>query len=153
MAALYCVFFGYAGKYLNCIWWFFYYPMKKVKLFNIIIDNQTCLCNVFSASAGLSFLQFCNLNSFRTKFILGFSFFMGISMPQYFREYVRGPQPGHIHGSSRWVRFLTISFLIFFSLLHEYDHSCIASTKLHRYKFTVHHALLTWSVVISTKQA
>ncbi|CAN6723149.1 unnamed protein product [Malus baccata var. baccata] len=39
------------------------------------------------AAAGLGFLQFCNLNSFRTKFILGFSFFLGISIPQYFREY------------------------------------------------------------------
>ncbi|KAK8641297.1 hypothetical protein V6N13_010711 [Hibiscus sabdariffa] len=36
------------------------------------------------------FLQFCNLNSFKTKFILGFSFFMGLSVPQYFREYFHG---------------------------------------------------------------
>ncbi|KAK4745648.1 hypothetical protein SAY87_011960 [Trapa incisa] len=77
MAALYCLFFGYA------------------------------------ASAGLSFLQFCNLNSFRTKFILGFSFFMGVSMPQYLREYVMGPRPGHIHGGSSW--FKDISIIIFMS--------------------------------------
>uniref|UniRef100_A0A9I9DXG9 Uncharacterized protein n=1 Tax=Cucumis melo TaxID=3656 RepID=A0A9I9DXG9_CUCME len=38
-------------------------------------------------SSGLGFLQFCNLNSFRTKFILGTSFFLGFSIPQYFREY------------------------------------------------------------------
>ncbi|KAK6938566.1 Nucleobase cation symporter 2 family [Dillenia turbinata] len=35
------------------------------------------------ASAGVNYIQFCNLNSFRTKFILGFSLFMGISVPQY----------------------------------------------------------------------
>lgn len=54
----------------------------------------------FAAAAGLGFLQFCNLNSFRTKFILGFSFFLGISIPQYFREYYhKGAE-----NSSGWVR-------------------------------------------------
>ncbi|CAH2044416.1 unnamed protein product, partial [Thlaspi arvense] len=33
---------------------------------------------------------FCNLNNFNIKFILGFSFFMAISIPQYFREYFNG---------------------------------------------------------------
>ncbi|KAF4346099.1 hypothetical protein F8388_003347 [Cannabis sativa] len=52
-----------------------------------IIAASYCVLFSYVASAGLGFLQFCNLNSFRTKFILGFSFFMGISIPQYFREY------------------------------------------------------------------
>lgn len=47
-----------------------------------------CVLFAFVASAGLNFLQFCNLNSFRTKFILGFSLFMGLSVPQYFYEYL-----------------------------------------------------------------
>ncbi|XP_024017860.1 nucleobase-ascorbate transporter 4 [Morus notabilis] len=47
-----------------------------------------CVLFAYVASAGLSFLQFCNLNSFRTKFILGFSLFMGLSVPQYFFEYL-----------------------------------------------------------------
>ncbi|OWM80607.1 hypothetical protein CDL15_Pgr006637 [Punica granatum] len=68
---------------------------------------------VFCGYAGLGFLQFCNLNSFRTKFVLGFSFFMGISVPQYFREYVMGPQPGHVQGGSRW--FKDIPIIIFMS--------------------------------------
>lgn len=53
-----------------------------------------------AASAGLGFLQFCNLNSFRTKFVLGFSFFMGVSVPQYFREY----RSDHTQSGPRWVR-------------------------------------------------
>ncbi|XP_048436008.1 putative nucleobase-ascorbate transporter 10 [Pyrus x bretschneideri] len=52
-----------------------------------IIAAIYCVLYGYVAAAGLGFLQFCNLNSFRTKFILGFSFFLGISIPQYFREY------------------------------------------------------------------
>ncbi|XP_010490150.1 PREDICTED: putative nucleobase-ascorbate transporter 10 [Camelina sativa] len=55
-----------------------------------IMASLYCIVLCFVCSAGLSFLQFCNLNSFNTKFILGFSFFMAISVPQYFREYYNG---------------------------------------------------------------
>ncbi|KAK6266623.1 hypothetical protein QUC31_017460 [Theobroma cacao] len=55
-----------------------------------ILAALSCVLFGCVSSAGLGFLQFCNLNSFRTKFILGFSFFMGISVPQYFREYYHG---------------------------------------------------------------
>ncbi|KAH9623307.1 hypothetical protein KSS87_000444 [Heliosperma pusillum] len=46
-----------------------------------------CLFFAYVGSAGLGFLQFCNLNCFRTKFILGFSIFLGLSIPQYFNQY------------------------------------------------------------------
>ncbi|KAL0856263.1 hypothetical protein Bca101_061416 [Brassica carinata] len=46
-------------------------------------------------------LWFCNLNSFNTKFILGFSFFMAISIPQYFREYYNGGWRSDHH--SNWL--------------------------------------------------
>ncbi|ONK59818.1 uncharacterized protein A4U43_C08F11130 [Asparagus officinalis] len=61
-----------------------------------------CVLFAYTASAGLGFLQFCNLNSMRTKFILGFSLFMGLSVPQYFREYevVAGYGPVHTHAQS-----------------------------------------------------
>ncbi|KAM7280111.1 hypothetical protein ACFE04_007245 [Oxalis oulophora] len=52
-----------------------------------IVAGTYCILLGYVCSAGLGFLQFCNLNSFKTKFILGFSIFMGISIPQYFREY------------------------------------------------------------------
>ena len=43
-------------------------------------------CAMFGmiAAVGLSNLQFINLNSARNLFILGFAFFMGLSVPEYF---------------------------------------------------------------------
>ncbi|KAM3688485.1 hypothetical protein ACB098_10G156900 [Castanea mollissima] len=68
-----------------------------------IVAALYCVFFGYVSSAGLGFLQFCNLNSFRTKFILGFSFFMGISVPQYFREYYHIDfRSGHVHTSSGW---------------------------------------------------
>ncbi|KAM7470510.1 hypothetical protein LguiA_008693 [Lonicera macranthoides] len=60
-----------------------------------IVGALYCVLFAYMASGGLGLLQFCNLNSYRTKFILGFSLFMGLSVPQYFNGYVvrtgRGP--------------------------------------------------------------
>ncbi|GJN34105.1 hypothetical protein PR202_gb22744 [Eleusine coracana subsp. coracana] len=53
-------------------------------------------------AVGLSYLQFCNLNSFRTLFILGFSFFMGLSVPQYFNEFTAVAGHGPVHTGARW---------------------------------------------------
>ncbi|KAK4402373.1 Nucleobase-ascorbate transporter 6 [Sesamum angolense] len=47
-------------------------------------------------------MLFCNLNSFRTKFILGFSIFLGLSVPQYFNEYTAINGYGPVHTSGRW---------------------------------------------------
>lgn len=60
--------------------------------------------NKISGVGGLSLLQFCNLNSFRTKFILGFSVFMGLSVPQYFNEYTAFNKYGPVHTHARWVK-------------------------------------------------
>ncbi|XP_010273034.1 PREDICTED: nucleobase-ascorbate transporter 7-like isoform X2 [Nelumbo nucifera] len=67
-----------------------------------IVAALNCILFSYVASAGLGFLQFCNLNSFRTKFILGFSFFMGFSVQQYFNEYVvvSGHGPVNTHSIS-----------------------------------------------------
>ncbi|KAJ7979458.1 Nucleobase-ascorbate transporter-like protein [Quillaja saponaria] len=72
-----------------------------------------CVFFGYVSSAGLGFLQFCNLNSFRTKFILGLSFFLGISIPQYFREYYHpGPNYVDIHLGSRWFNdIVTVIFM------------------------------------------
>ncbi|CAN4124272.1 unnamed protein product [Withania somnifera] len=67
-----------------------------------IVAALYCLFFAYVGSAGLSFLQFCNLNSFRTKFILGFSVFMGISIPQYFNEYTEINGYGPVHTRARW---------------------------------------------------
>ncbi|KAF9668467.1 hypothetical protein SADUNF_Sadunf14G0006600 [Salix dunnii] len=81
-----------------------------------IIAALYCVLFGYTSSAGLGFLQFCNLNSFRTKFILGFSFFIGISIPQYFREYY---QYVHVHARYSW--FHDIVTVIFMS------HSTVAA--------------------------
>ncbi|XP_058112148.1 nucleobase-ascorbate transporter 6-like [Magnolia sinica] len=67
-----------------------------------IIAALYCLFFAYVGSAGLSFLQFCNLNSFRTKFILGFSVFMGLSVAQYFNEYAAVAGYGPVHTNARW---------------------------------------------------
>lgn len=110
VAALYCLFFAYVGKcndsenkHIFIV--SFYKSMffgKKIKLMS---------CYVCAGAGGLSYLQFCNLNSFRTKFILGFSFFMGLSVPQYFNEYEAINGYGPVHTSARWVWRNKHSFL------------------------------------------
>ncbi|XP_021292022.1 nucleobase-ascorbate transporter 6 [Herrania umbratica] len=67
-----------------------------------IIAALYCLFFAYVGAGGLSFLQFCNLNSFRTKFILGFSVFMGLSVPQYFNEYTALNGYGPVHTGARW---------------------------------------------------
>ncbi|XP_038983844.1 nucleobase-ascorbate transporter 6-like isoform X1 [Phoenix dactylifera] len=67
-----------------------------------IIAALYCIFFAYVGAAGLSFLQFCNLNSFRTKFILGFSVFMGLSVPQYFNEYTSVASYGPVHTGARW---------------------------------------------------
>ena len=50
------------------------------------------------ASVGLSNLQFINLNSARNLFILGFAFFMGLSVPEYFVN-----QPLDLGAGLKWL--------------------------------------------------
>ncbi|KZV45011.1 hypothetical protein F511_30355 [Dorcoceras hygrometricum] len=67
-----------------------------------IVAALYCVLFAYVGVGGLSFLQFCNMNAFRTMFILAFSIFMGLSIPQYFNEYrsVKGYSP--IHSSAKW---------------------------------------------------
>ncbi|PUZ70588.1 hypothetical protein GQ55_2G243800 [Panicum hallii var. hallii] len=67
-----------------------------------IFAGMYCLFFAYVGGVGLSFLQFCNLNSFRTKFIMGFAFFMGLSVPQYFNEYTAVAGYGPVHTGARW---------------------------------------------------
>ncbi|XP_075077674.1 nucleobase-ascorbate transporter 6 isoform X1 [Nicotiana tabacum] len=68
-----------------------------------IVGALYCLLFPYVGAGGLSFLQFCNLNSFRTKFILGFSIFLGLSVPQYFNEYTAIAGYGPVHTHRRWL--------------------------------------------------
>lgn len=67
-----------------------------------IFAGMYCLFFAYVGGVGLSLLQFCNLNSFRTKFIMGFAFFMGLSVPQYFNEYTSVASTGPVHTGARW---------------------------------------------------
>ena len=49
-----------------------------------IVGGMYCAMFGMIASVGLSNLQFVNLNSARNLFVLGFAFFMGLSVPEYF---------------------------------------------------------------------
>ena len=49
-----------------------------------IVGGMYCALFGMIASVGLSNLQFVDLNSMRNLFIMGFAFFMGLSMPFYF---------------------------------------------------------------------
>ncbi|KAM0056664.1 hypothetical protein Hdeb2414_s0006g00221131 [Helianthus debilis subsp. tardiflorus] len=60
------------------------------------------------SSAGLGLLQYCNLNSYGTKFILGFSLFMGLSVPQCFNDYVVTTGNGPVHSRSTWFNELML---------------------------------------------
>lgn len=67
-----------------------------------IVAALYCLFFAYVGMGGLSYLQFCNLNSFRTKFVLGFSIFLGLSVPQYFNEYTAINGFGPVHTNARW---------------------------------------------------
>ncbi|KAK4747305.1 hypothetical protein SAY87_026342 [Trapa incisa] len=67
-----------------------------------IVTALYCIFFAYVGAVGVSFLQFCNLNSFRTKFILGFSVFMGLSVAHYFNDYTVLNGYGPVHTSARW---------------------------------------------------
>ncbi|XP_073128528.1 nucleobase-ascorbate transporter 6 [Henckelia pumila] len=67
-----------------------------------IVGALYCIFFAYVGAGGLSFLQFCQLNSFRNKFILGFSIFLGLSIPQYFNEYTAIKGFGPVNTGGRW---------------------------------------------------
>ncbi len=52
-----------------------------------IVGGMYCAMFGMIAAVGLSNLQFVDLNSARNLFILGFAFFMGLSVPEYFGQH------------------------------------------------------------------
>ncbi len=61
-----------------------------------IVGGMYCAMFGMIASVGLSNLQFVDLNSARNLFILGFAFFMGLSVPEYFATHT-------VEFAPRWV--------------------------------------------------
>ncbi|KAL9669768.1 hypothetical protein QQ045_007317 [Rhodiola kirilowii] len=66
-----------------------------------VVAVMYCICYSYVCAAGIGLLQFCNLNSFRSKFILGFTFFMSLSVSQYFKDY-HNHQKGPVNTHSTW---------------------------------------------------
>ncbi|KAI3888972.1 hypothetical protein MKX03_028771 [Papaver bracteatum] len=61
-----------------------------------------CVLFGIVASVGLSLLQFTNMNSMRNMFITGVSLFLGLSIPEYFREYTALAHHGPAHTNAGW---------------------------------------------------
>jgi nucleobase transporter 1/2 len=59
-----------------------------------IVGGMYCAMFGMIAAVGLSNLQFVDLNSARNLFILGLSFFMGLSVPEYFAAHPMSFSPG-----------------------------------------------------------
>ena len=58
-----------------------------------IVGGMYCALFGMIAAVGLSNLQLVDLNSARNLFIIGFSFFMGLSLPEYFNQHPLKFQP------------------------------------------------------------
>ena len=58
-----------------------------------IVGGMYCAMFGMIAAVGLSNLQFVDLNSTRNLFILGFAFFMGLSVPEYFSQHPMAFEP------------------------------------------------------------
>ena len=86
--------FGLVGEHLIR-----FLRLKTLK--NVKTKSYFIFC--FPASVGLSFLQFTNMNSMRNLFIVGVSFFLGLSIPEYFREYTAGALHGPSHRKAECV--------------------------------------------------
>jgi hypothetical protein len=68
--------------------------------------HQSNLSCVFATvGTGISHLQFANMNMTRNLFVVGFSIFMGLSVPQYFSEFTVRSDHGPINTQQRWVIF------------------------------------------------
>ncbi|XP_021724069.1 nucleobase-ascorbate transporter 2 [Chenopodium quinoa] len=67
-----------------------------------IFAAMYCVFFGLVGSVGLSFLQFTNMNSMRNLFIVGVSMFLGLSIPNYFREYSASALHGPSHTRAGW---------------------------------------------------
>ncbi|PIA42148.1 hypothetical protein AQUCO_02100186v1 [Aquilegia coerulea] len=71
-----------------------------------------CVLFGLVASVGLSFLQFTNMNSMRNLFIVGVALFLGLSVPEYFRDYTASARHGPAHTGAGWFNdFLNTIFV------------------------------------------
>ncbi|KAK8938245.1 Nucleobase-ascorbate transporter 6 [Platanthera guangdongensis] len=91
ISAVFMIFFSILGKFGSLL--------ASIPL--PIAAAVNCLLFGYVAATGLGLLQFCNLNSLRTKLVLGFSLFIGLSVPQYFKEFQKVAGYGPVHTPTR----------------------------------------------------
>ncbi|CAL4944669.1 unnamed protein product [Urochloa decumbens] len=61
-----------------------------------------CVLFGYVGAAGLSFMQFTNMNSMRNLFIIGTSLFLGFSIPEYFSGFTMSNGHGPAHTGAGW---------------------------------------------------
>ena len=78
--------------------------MKLLRICSTITAPIDATRNALATgSIGISILQFSNMNSPRNVFVIGFSIFMALSVPQYFKEYTTTAGHGPSHSRAHWV--------------------------------------------------
>ncbi|EPS68320.1 root uracil permease 1 [Genlisea aurea] len=103
ISAAYMLFFSLIGKFAAV---FASIPLP-------IIGAVYCILFAVVSFAGIGMSQYCDLNSWRTNFVVGFSFFMGLSVPRYFADYAILSGHGPVDTHSQW--FNGVAMVIFSS--------------------------------------
>ena len=73
----------------------------------VLVGSLLLLLSSFSASLGLSSLRYAEMGSSRNLFIVSFSLFLSLSLPEYFREFRATHGHGPFQTSNEGVRDCT----------------------------------------------
>ncbi|KAH9562832.1 hypothetical protein CY35_05G093000 [Sphagnum magellanicum] len=92
IAALFMLFFSVFGKFGGVL----------AAIPQPIVAAILCVTFGMVVGTGISHLQFANMNMTRNLFVVGFSIFMGLSVPQYFSEFTVRADHGPIDTQQRW---------------------------------------------------
>ncbi|KAJ7526363.1 hypothetical protein O6H91_16G003300 [Diphasiastrum complanatum] len=71
-----------------------------------IVAALICVLHGVLATAGASFLHFTNVNLIRNIFVIGFTLFMGFSVPQYFHEFAITTGHGPVNTRATWFNII-----------------------------------------------
>jgi nucleobase transporter 1/2 len=100
VAAVFMLFFAIFGKFGAVV----------ASIPQPIVAAILCITFGMVVGTGISQLQFANMNLTRNIFVVGFSLFMGLSVPQYFSEFQLRAGHGPVHTGSRWFNDILNTF-------------------------------------------
>ncbi|XP_024399142.1 nucleobase-ascorbate transporter 2 [Physcomitrium patens] len=100
IAAVFMLFFSIFGKFGAVV----------ASIPQPIVAAILCLTLGMVVGTGISQLQFANMNMTRNIFVVGFALFMGLSVPQYFREFELRAGHGPVHTNARWFNDILNTF-------------------------------------------